>query len=166
MQGNSSRLEPNDPTRQLKETNSLICKQIWFCERFTRKPAESLVCDVSRQLNVLHQTASCFTWCDIRDIMIHTKLTCDGLFMGQLHTILTKKAVQKTPICMCGCTGVKGIYINIFKMRKTMHLQCGFPFTRAYLKARTGDLTPEDLARLLDYWTARATIVFCLTTKV
>ncbi|KAG5454867.1 hypothetical protein CSKR_100396 [Clonorchis sinensis] len=33
--------------------NTLICKQIWFCERLIWNPAESLVCDVSRRLNVL-----------------------------------------------------------------------------------------------------------------
>ncbi|KAG5454701.1 hypothetical protein CSKR_104927 [Clonorchis sinensis] len=33
--------------------------------------SESLVCDVSRQLNVLHQAASCFSCYDIRDIAIH-----------------------------------------------------------------------------------------------
>ncbi|KAG5449641.1 hypothetical protein CSKR_104126, partial [Clonorchis sinensis] len=41
--------------------NTLICKQIWFYERLTWNPAESPVCDVSRQLNVLHQAASCFS---------------------------------------------------------------------------------------------------------
>ncbi|KAG5442525.1 hypothetical protein CSKR_113378 [Clonorchis sinensis] len=51
--------------------NTLICKQIWFCERLTWNPAESLVCDVSRQLNVLHQAASCFSCYGIRDIAIH-----------------------------------------------------------------------------------------------
>ncbi|KER23578.1 hypothetical protein T265_08570 [Opisthorchis viverrini] len=35
--------------------NTLICKLIWFFERLTRNLAESLVCDISRQLNVLHQ---------------------------------------------------------------------------------------------------------------
>ncbi|KER25283.1 LOW QUALITY PROTEIN: hypothetical protein T265_14235 [Opisthorchis viverrini] len=39
--------------------------------RLTWNPAESLVCDVSRQLNVLHQAASCFSRYDIRDIAIH-----------------------------------------------------------------------------------------------
>ncbi|KAG5453593.1 hypothetical protein CSKR_109546 [Clonorchis sinensis] len=39
----------------------LICKQIWFCERLTGNPDESSVCGVSRQLNVLHQAALCFT---------------------------------------------------------------------------------------------------------
>ncbi|KAG5449194.1 hypothetical protein CSKR_104705 [Clonorchis sinensis] len=34
-------------------------KSIWFCERLTRNPAESTFFDVSRQLNVLHQAASC-----------------------------------------------------------------------------------------------------------
>ncbi|KAG5449686.1 Actin-1 [Clonorchis sinensis] len=37
--------------------NALICKSVWFCERLTWNPAESLVGDVSRQLNVLHQVA-------------------------------------------------------------------------------------------------------------
>ncbi|KAG5443125.1 hypothetical protein CSKR_110532 [Clonorchis sinensis] len=37
----------------------------------TWTPAESPVCDVSRQLNVLHQAASCSSCYDIRDIAIH-----------------------------------------------------------------------------------------------
>ncbi|KAG5445461.1 hypothetical protein CSKR_103727 [Clonorchis sinensis] len=51
--------------------NTLICKSIWFCERLTWNPAESLACDVLRQLNVLHQAASCSSCYDIRDIAIH-----------------------------------------------------------------------------------------------
>ncbi|KAG5452109.1 hypothetical protein CSKR_107913 [Clonorchis sinensis] len=51
--------------------NTLICKQIWFCERLSRNPAESLVFDVSRQLNVLHQAASCSSCYDIRNIATH-----------------------------------------------------------------------------------------------
>ncbi|KER19296.1 hypothetical protein T265_15591, partial [Opisthorchis viverrini] len=51
--------------------NTLIWKQVWFCERLTWNPAESLVCDVSGQLNVLHQATSCFDRYDIRDIAIH-----------------------------------------------------------------------------------------------
>ncbi|KAG5449306.1 hypothetical protein CSKR_100608 [Clonorchis sinensis] len=51
--------------------NTLICKQIWLCERLTWNPAESLVCDVSRQLNVLHQDASCSRCYDIRNMAIH-----------------------------------------------------------------------------------------------
>ncbi|KAG5442665.1 hypothetical protein CSKR_111907, partial [Clonorchis sinensis] len=51
--------------------NALICKSIWFCERLTWNPAESPVCDVFRQLNVLHQAASCSSCYDIRDIVIH-----------------------------------------------------------------------------------------------
>ncbi|KAG5454383.1 hypothetical protein CSKR_107236 [Clonorchis sinensis] len=45
--------------------------QFGFCERLTWNPAESPVCDVSRQLNVLHQAASCSSCYDIRDIAIH-----------------------------------------------------------------------------------------------
>ncbi|KAG5452793.1 hypothetical protein CSKR_110840 [Clonorchis sinensis] len=41
--------------------NTLICKSIWFCQRPTWNPTESRIRDVSRQLNVLHQAASCFT---------------------------------------------------------------------------------------------------------
>ncbi|KAG5443726.1 hypothetical protein CSKR_112395 [Clonorchis sinensis] len=53
--------------------NTLICKLIWFCERLTWNPAESLVCDVSRQLNLLHQAASCFSCYGIRDSAIHAQ---------------------------------------------------------------------------------------------
>ncbi|KAG5445585.1 hypothetical protein CSKR_106904, partial [Clonorchis sinensis] len=51
--------------------NTLICKSISFCERLTWNPAISPVFDVSRQLNVLHQAASCSSCYDIRDIAIH-----------------------------------------------------------------------------------------------
>ncbi|KAG5447402.1 hypothetical protein CSKR_110947 [Clonorchis sinensis] len=53
------------------QRNKSICKQIYFCGRPTWNPAESLVYDVSKQLNVLHQAASCFSSYDIRDIAIH-----------------------------------------------------------------------------------------------
>ncbi|KER23883.1 hypothetical protein T265_14541, partial [Opisthorchis viverrini] len=64
--------------------STLVCKQIWFCERLSWKPAESLVCDVSRQLNLLHQAASCFSCCDVRDVAVHifvmlAKLTSTNL---------------------------------------------------------------------------------------
>ncbi|KER31930.1 LOW QUALITY PROTEIN: hypothetical protein T265_12885 [Opisthorchis viverrini] len=42
-----------------------------FFQRLTWNPAESLVYDVFRQLNVVHQAASCFSRYDIRDIAIH-----------------------------------------------------------------------------------------------
>ncbi|KAG5446243.1 hypothetical protein CSKR_102969 [Clonorchis sinensis] len=45
--------------------------QFGFCETLTWNPAESPVCDVFRQLNVLHQAASCSSCYDIRDIAIH-----------------------------------------------------------------------------------------------
>ncbi|KAG5448992.1 hypothetical protein CSKR_100356 [Clonorchis sinensis] len=48
-----------------RQRNTLICKQIWFRERLTWNPAESLACDVSRPLNVLHQAASCSSCYDI-----------------------------------------------------------------------------------------------------
>ncbi|KER25217.1 hypothetical protein T265_07317 [Opisthorchis viverrini] len=51
--------------------NLLSCKLIWFFERLIWNPAECLVCDVLRQLNVLHQAASCFGRYDIRRIAIH-----------------------------------------------------------------------------------------------
>ncbi|KAG5454519.1 hypothetical protein CSKR_104873 [Clonorchis sinensis] len=47
-----------------------------FCERLTWNPAESPVCDVFRQLNVLHQAASCSSCYDIRDIAIHVYKLC------------------------------------------------------------------------------------------
>ncbi|KER20673.1 LOW QUALITY PROTEIN: hypothetical protein T265_15260 [Opisthorchis viverrini] len=50
---------------------TLICKLMWFLfERLTWNPAESLGCDVSRQMNALHQATSCFSHYDIRDIAI------------------------------------------------------------------------------------------------
>ncbi|KER28886.1 hypothetical protein T265_04354 [Opisthorchis viverrini] len=58
-------------TKAVSYRNTHIFKQIWFCERLNCNPAESLVCDVSEQLNVLHQTASCFSPYDIRDMAIH-----------------------------------------------------------------------------------------------
>ncbi|KAG5448564.1 hypothetical protein CSKR_101999 [Clonorchis sinensis] len=42
-----------------------------FCEGLTWNPADSPVFDVSRQLNVLHQAATCSSCYDIRDIATH-----------------------------------------------------------------------------------------------
>ncbi|KAG5452616.1 hypothetical protein CSKR_100444, partial [Clonorchis sinensis] len=55
--------------------STLICKSIWSCEILTWNPAASPVCDVSRQLNVLHQAVSCSSCYDIRDIAIHVAET-------------------------------------------------------------------------------------------
>ncbi|KAG5441498.1 hypothetical protein CSKR_109790 [Clonorchis sinensis] len=60
-----------EPKSVICQQNTLIHKQIWFCERLTWNPAKSLVCDISRQLNVLHQGSSCSSCYDIRDIAIH-----------------------------------------------------------------------------------------------
>ncbi|KAG5442000.1 hypothetical protein CSKR_106961 [Clonorchis sinensis] len=43
-----------------------IAYQFGFCEKLTWNPAESPVCDVFRQLNVLHQAASCSSCYDIQ----------------------------------------------------------------------------------------------------
>ncbi|KAG5452869.1 hypothetical protein CSKR_107412, partial [Clonorchis sinensis] len=48
-----------------------FANKIWFCERLTLNPAESLVCDVSRQVNVQHQATSYFSCYGMRDIAIH-----------------------------------------------------------------------------------------------
>ncbi|KAG5453209.1 hypothetical protein CSKR_110728 [Clonorchis sinensis] len=87
---------------------TLICKQICFCERLTWNPAESLVCDVSRQLNVLHQATSCSSCYDIRDIAIHA-YTCTKLAkythlqtdLGHLLTSVWFK--RKNPPITTGC---------------------------------------------------------------
>ncbi|KER27496.1 hypothetical protein T265_05457 [Opisthorchis viverrini] len=52
-------------------------------ERLTWNPAESLVCDVLRQLNVLHQAASCFSRNDIPDVVIHVYI-CNVLLIRLL----------------------------------------------------------------------------------
>ncbi|KAG5441312.1 hypothetical protein CSKR_113672 [Clonorchis sinensis] len=67
----SERAKPVTKIRQVISRNTLIRKAIWFCERLTWNQAESLVCDVFRQLNVLHQAASCSSCYDIRDIATH-----------------------------------------------------------------------------------------------
>ncbi|KER22938.1 hypothetical protein T265_14750, partial [Opisthorchis viverrini] len=51
--------------------------------RLTWNPAAFLVCDVLRQLNVLHQAASCFRRYDIRDTAIHVYL-CNALLIRLL----------------------------------------------------------------------------------
>ncbi|GAA55804.1 polyprotein [Clonorchis sinensis] len=61
--------------------DALIRKQIWFRERLTWNPDESLVCDVSRQLNMLHQAASCSSCYDIRDIVIHVYSNAHSPFL-------------------------------------------------------------------------------------
>ncbi|KAG5454098.1 hypothetical protein CSKR_110506 [Clonorchis sinensis] len=65
---NTSNDDPVTVTMELRST--LICKQSWFCERLIWNPAESLVCDVSMQLNLLHQAALCSSYYDIRDMAI------------------------------------------------------------------------------------------------
>ncbi|KER30109.1 hypothetical protein T265_03375 [Opisthorchis viverrini] len=62
---------------------TLICKLIWFFERLIWNPAESLICDVLRQLNVLRQVSSCFSCYDIRGIAIHVYI-CNVLLMRLL----------------------------------------------------------------------------------
>ncbi|KAG5442142.1 ATP-binding cassette sub- G member 4, partial [Clonorchis sinensis] len=48
---NASRIE--HPSNHLScQRNTLICNQFWFCEILNWYPAESLVRDVSKQLNV------------------------------------------------------------------------------------------------------------------
>ncbi|KER27014.1 LOW QUALITY PROTEIN: hypothetical protein T265_13889 [Opisthorchis viverrini] len=66
-----------------KQRHILICKQIWFRERLTWDPAEALVCDVFRQLNVLHQATSCLGSYDIRDFAIHVYI-CNALLIRLL----------------------------------------------------------------------------------
>ncbi|KAG5454210.1 hypothetical protein CSKR_111131 [Clonorchis sinensis] len=56
--------------QELLLQNIPSCKQIWFYKGLTWNPAESIVCDVSRQLDVQHQAASCSSCYDIRDIAI------------------------------------------------------------------------------------------------
>ncbi|KER25636.1 hypothetical protein T265_06927 [Opisthorchis viverrini] len=60
---------------ELSEIGSFASKY-GFDGKPTWIPAESLVCDVSRQLNVLHQVASCPSRYDIRDITIHIYPKC------------------------------------------------------------------------------------------
>ncbi|KAG5452841.1 hypothetical protein CSKR_108993, partial [Clonorchis sinensis] len=62
-----------EPKLDCFSRNTLICKSIWFCEILMWNSAESRVFDVSRQLNVLHQAASCSSCYDIRDIAIHDR---------------------------------------------------------------------------------------------
>ncbi|KAG5453542.1 hypothetical protein CSKR_112784, partial [Clonorchis sinensis] len=64
------RLESSSRDVEAKTSrNTLICKSVWFSRE--THPAESPVCDVFKQLNVLHQAASCSSCYDIRDIAIH-----------------------------------------------------------------------------------------------
>ncbi|KAG5449207.1 hypothetical protein CSKR_104692 [Clonorchis sinensis] len=64
-------MEQNKIQIDFISTTTLICKSICFSERLTWNPAESLVCDVSRRLNVLHQAVSCFSCHNIQDIVMH-----------------------------------------------------------------------------------------------
>ncbi|KAG5454287.1 hypothetical protein CSKR_106549, partial [Clonorchis sinensis] len=54
----------------LPETHS-FANQFGFRGGLIWNPAESPVCDISRQLNVLHQAAPCSSCYDIRYISIH-----------------------------------------------------------------------------------------------
>ncbi|KAG5451576.1 hypothetical protein CSKR_104345 [Clonorchis sinensis] len=59
-------------TGQLEEATPYYDRKFAYQFRFDGRliwnQAESLVYDVFRQLNVVHQAASCFSWHDIRDI--------------------------------------------------------------------------------------------------
>ncbi|KER32885.1 hypothetical protein T265_01171 [Opisthorchis viverrini] len=57
--------------RLSSELNRHCCRTTFF-EGSTGTQPEFTVCDVSRQLNVLHQVTSCFIRYDIQDIAIHT----------------------------------------------------------------------------------------------
>ncbi|KER28711.1 hypothetical protein T265_04500 [Opisthorchis viverrini] len=67
---------------------------IWFCERLTWNRAESLVCDVPRRLNVLHQTAPCFsrfdrlkneaTWCSTSSRLVTSQRRDSAGFQASL----------------------------------------------------------------------------------
>ncbi|KER31341.1 hypothetical protein T265_02393 [Opisthorchis viverrini] len=61
--------------KNLHNSSTLNAETVDGCKnRRTWNPAESLVCDVLRQLNVLHQVASCFSGYDIQDIAMHVYL--------------------------------------------------------------------------------------------
>ncbi|KER22235.1 hypothetical protein T265_09626 [Opisthorchis viverrini] len=86
-----------------KQRNTLIYKLIWLFERLTWNPAESLVCDVLRQLNVLHQAASCFSRYDIRDILINLlkirRQPTTGFGLPRAHQILSGSIVYVIHTC-------------------------------------------------------------------
>ncbi|KER27154.1 hypothetical protein T265_05765 [Opisthorchis viverrini] len=123
-------LNPNGTVR-----NTLICKLIWFCERFTWNPAESLVCDVSRQLNALNQAALCFSRYDIRyrDICIQCLATmpkggmiarllqgCTSLDRSSRDartTYINTEGIQRTCkchllTCLLQCANIEGGYVD------------------------------------------------------
>ncbi|KAG5445693.1 hypothetical protein CSKR_111171 [Clonorchis sinensis] len=91
--------------------NTLICKSIWFCEKLTWNPAESPVFDVSKQLNVLHQAASCSNCYDIRDIAIHAYTNWNMRQPSAAHSIAWKH--QKREIQLGSRTVQFGFKYNI-----------------------------------------------------
>ncbi|KER23682.1 LOW QUALITY PROTEIN: hypothetical protein T265_14586 [Opisthorchis viverrini] len=67
----------HDPSKSQKSvSSSTVCSAKYthfqtICEELTWNPAESIVFAVSRQMNVLHHAAPCFSRYDIPDIAIH-----------------------------------------------------------------------------------------------
>ncbi|KAG5449253.1 hypothetical protein CSKR_100655, partial [Clonorchis sinensis] len=94
-------------------------QSVWFCERLTWNPAESLVCDVSRQPNVLHQGASCSSCYDVPHIVIHVSepLVCD--VSGQLNVL------HQAASCV-SCFDIRNIAIHatmkMFSLGQSMQL--------------------------------------------
>ncbi|KAG5441719.1 hypothetical protein CSKR_110681 [Clonorchis sinensis] len=84
--------------RHIASINTLICKSIWFSERLTWNPAESPVCDVSRRLNVLHRTASYFSWYGIRDIAKAPISVNDGSACA-IHGLVLDTFFNESPRC-------------------------------------------------------------------
>ncbi|KAG5443320.1 hypothetical protein CSKR_107288 [Clonorchis sinensis] len=81
--------------------------------RLTWNPAESPVCDVFRQLNVLHQAASCSSCYDIRDIAIHTSAA--------------DRLIPSTITCSSGARWLSGYSVNLLTVVRTRHLPVNFP---------------------------------------
>ncbi|KER24462.1 hypothetical protein T265_07888 [Opisthorchis viverrini] len=73
-------------------------------------PAESLFWDVSRQLNVLHQAASCFSRYDIRDITRHAYI-CNVLLIRLLK-------IRRQP------TTSSGELFGCWSVRRAWQLDC------------------------------------------
>ncbi|KAG5443426.1 Forkhead box protein D3-A [Clonorchis sinensis] len=79
----------------------------FICRGLTWDPAESHVCDFSRQLNVLHQVASCSSWYDIRDIAIHVRQMQTRQWLTAQYSGNNVPMENPTALCITKCAPMK-----------------------------------------------------------
>ncbi|KAG5442597.1 hypothetical protein CSKR_114383 [Clonorchis sinensis] len=114
-------------------------ESIWFCERLTWNPAESPVCDVSRQLSVLHQAASHHK----REIQLCSRKFCKQVLAFFLSTKDVSTRIEIVKLHYSLGESVTAA----FRGYKTKHGLIKDPFTVSTIARLLQNLSPLDL-----YW--------------